>query len=169
MARFLWALSIFLLTHISVEAKEFAGFKLEYLNSMDTNFYGFGFFTSDKRFDAEIEFFLATRALEGEDAKESNKKSLSAIKKEYPLFYASFSGYFHMIRTDKMSLYIGTGIMPLIVGSYVYHGSIGVDYFWSQNFRGFYTFRYIQVGGNDISFPHGPSISAGLKWTFDFL
>ena len=164
------ALALFLLSSISVQAKEFGGIKLEYMNAQNTNFYGFGLFTSDKRFDAEIEFFIAQRAFEGTDKVDpATGATTSAITSEYRLFYASFSGYFHFIRTDKMSFYIGTGIMPLLLRSYAFHGSLGADYFWTENFRAFYTFRYIATGGSDYSFPTGPSFAAGLKWTFDFL
>ncbi|HNJ66783.1 MAG TPA: hypothetical protein PKW28_12870, partial [Turneriella sp.] len=43
----------------ALSAVEFGGGKFEYMNSKETSFMGFGLFTSNKRFDAEVEGFVA--------------------------------------------------------------------------------------------------------------
>lgn len=160
----------------SLVAREFNGFKLEYMNAEKTNFYGFGLFTSDKRFDAEMEIFLATKIFRGETSNDrreedlSNPASAPLVTSDYRFWYFSFSAYFHFIRTDKATIYIGSGIMPLLPEMYAYHGTIGLSLFWSDHFRVFYSYRYlVNNSGPRYTFPQGPSFAFGLKYSFDFL
>lgn len=155
---------LLLLPLFSTPAVEFAGTKLEYMNVEQTNFYGFGVFTSNKRFDAEIEFFLASKVFSG-----NSDSSAESVGPDYKFFFYSFAGYFHFIRTDKMSWYVGTGIMPLLPKVYVYHYLIGVDFFWSENWRVFYTFRKLYNNAGSYSYPSGTSFAAGVKYAFSFL
>ena len=147
-----------------VFAYEYAGFKAEFMNAEKTNFYGGGLFTSNKRFDAEIEFFISSKGFE------AGAKNISP---DVRMYFYSFAGYFHFIRTDSISYYIGTGIMPLLPKAYIYHATLGMDFFWSENFRIFYNFRYLynNASGPNINYyyPRGATFSFGFKYTWDFL
>ncbi len=141
----------------TAQAAEFSGFKAEYLNAENTNLYGFGIFTSNKRFDAEAEFFLASKAFTGSEG----------VANDYKFFFFSFAGYFHFIRTDSVSYYIGTGIFPFIPKVYIYHATFGMDFFWSENFRVFYNYRYLFNNADESRYPKGSTFAAGFKYTWD--
>jgi len=153
----------FILTVSSLGAVEFGGGKLEYMNSKDTSFVGFGLFTSNKRFDAEIEGFAASQVFAG------NTTIGSGLGSDYRLFFVAFSGYFHFIRTDKMSFYVGGGIMPWLPRAYAYNLAAGMDFFLSENWRAFYTFRWMENNADQYSYPTGASVSFGLKYAFRML
>ncbi|RME89732.1 MAG: hypothetical protein D6767_07945, partial [Candidatus Hydrogenedentota bacterium] len=156
---------LFLSVIAPISAYEFAGLKTEYMNAEKTNFYGFGLFTSNKRFDAEIEFFLSTKVFKGE----SEAKALSDKAK---LFFYSFAAYFHFIRTDSISYYIGTGIMPLLPKVYAVHATLGMDFFWGENWRVFYNFRYLYNNAStavNYRYPGGATFAFGFKYTWDFI
>ncbi len=144
-------------------AVEFGGAKVEYMNSKETNFLGFGFFTSNKRFDAEIEGFISPQVFTGKTDQENYLGS------NYRLFFVAFSGYFHFIRTDKMSVFVGGGIMPWLPKTYAYHFAVGMDFFFSDNWRIFYTFRYMDNNAGDYRYPTGTSVAVGFKYAFRLL
>lgn len=141
------------------DAVEFSGAKMEYMGAEKTGFYGFGLFTSDKRFDAELEFFMSTKGWQGNPDGEE-------LHDNYKLFFFSFAAYFHFIRTDKISWYIGSGIMPWMPRSYAYHYTVGLDFFWDEDFRFFYNFRRLYNNAEAYHYPSGNSFSAGIKWTW---
>ncbi|MCS6984048.1 MAG: hypothetical protein NZM25_02830 [Leptospiraceae bacterium] len=155
--------------------REFNGFKLEYMNAENTNFYGFGLFSSDRRFDAEMEFFFASKLFKGEsedDAEEQGPDPVKAplVTSDYRFWFMSFSAYFHFLRTDKATVYLGSGIMPLLPQAYSYHWTVGMSLFWSDHFRVFYSFRHlINNAQGRYRFPAGPSMAFGLKYSFDFM
>lgn len=151
------------LTTVSLSAVEFGGGKLEYMNSKNTNFVGFGLFTSNKRFDAEIEGFFAPRLL-GED-----EQSATTLGEDYRVFFFAFSAYFHFLRTDKMSLFAGGGIMPWLPRTYAYHLAAGMDFFIGENWRLFYMFRYMDNNAAEYRYPTGVSVSFGFKYAFRLL
>ncbi len=162
-----WLFVLFLaLAPLVLHAHEFTGVKMEYMNTELTNFYGFGFFTSNRRFDAEVETFFATKMLKGTEETEEDL-GYKWIESDYKLWYLAFSGYFHFIRSDKLSMYVGTGIMPLFPGAYVFHYTAGVDFFWDEDWRIFYNFRRLYNNADEYSYPVGPSMSVGIKFTFD--
>lgn len=144
----------------SLSAVEFGGGKLEYMNSKDTNFIGFGLFTSNKRFDAEIEGFAASQVFAG------NTNYTNSLGPNYPLFFVAFSGYFHFIRTDKMSVFVGGGIMPWLPRTYAYNFAAGMDFFLNENWRVFYTFRWMENNASDYHYATGASVSIGFKYAF---
>ncbi|HRP68084.1 MAG TPA: hypothetical protein PLY93_00935 [Turneriella sp.] len=144
----------------SVEAIEIGGGKFEYMNSKQTNFLGFGLFTSNKRFDAEIEGFFSVQAFG--DAADN-------VGPDYRFFFVAFSGYFHFIRTDKMSLFAGGGIMPWLPRTYAYHLAVGMDFYFSENWRLFYTFRYMDNNAAEYRYPTGTSVAVGFKYAFRLL
>lgn len=149
----------------SIHAYEYAGFKGEFMSAQKTNFYGAGLFTSNRRFDAEIEFFLSTKVFR------PTPESVIDLDKE-KLFFYSFAGYFHFIRTDSISYYIGTGIMPLLPRVYAVHATLGMDFFWGENFRVFYNFRYLYNNASsavNYHYPGGATFSFGFKYTWDLL
>lgn len=147
---------------ININSFELAGTKLEYMAADSTNFYGFGLFTTDKRFDAEIEFFASTRFFQGNGTEYFNEY-------DYKLWFISFSGYLHFIRTDNMSFYGGIGIMPFIPRRYAYHFTLGTDFFFSEAFRVFYNYRIMQNNAADFAYPNGTSYSFGFKYTINWL
>jgi hypothetical protein len=147
----------------SASAVEFGGGKIEYMNSKQTSFLGFGLFTSNKRFDAEIEGFIAPEVFTG------NTSESGYLGNNYRLFFVAFSGYFHFIRTDKMSLFVGGGIMPWLPKTYAYHLAAGMDFFFSENWRIFYTFRYMENNADEYRYPTGTSIAVGFKYAFRLL
>lgn len=149
------------LTATTTMAYEFSGFKLEYMNGEETNFYGFGIFTSNKRFDAEVEFFAASKVFSGKADQTSPSTG------DYKYFFFSFAGYFHFVRTDSISFYLGMGIFPFIPKTYIYHGTLGMDFFWTENFRVFYNYRYLYNNAQDKRYPSGATFSAGIKFTWD--
>lgn len=154
------ALTVF---SISVNAIEMGGGKLEYMNSKETSFIGFGLFTSNKRFDAEIEGFMSPEVFTGNTGKDGYLGS------NYRLFFVAFSGYFHFIRTDKMSMFVGGGIMPWLPKTYAYHVAVGMDFYFSENWRVFYTFRYMDNNASDYRYPTGTSVAVGFKYAFRLL
>ena len=141
-----------------LNAYEFGGLKGEYMNTNQTNFYGMGLFTSNKRFDAEVEGFFAQELFSGKASEPGY------ITDNYKLFFVAFSGYFHFIRTEKFSLYGGMGIMPWLPKSYAYHFAVGMDFFWSENWRLFYNFRYLVNNASDYHYPSGTAVSVGIKF-----
>ncbi|MBV6492731.1 MAG: hypothetical protein LDLANPLL_00728 [Turneriella sp.] len=154
-------LALFLLPFTaSVEGIEMGGGKFEYMNSKQTNFLGFGLFTSNKRFDAEIEGFVSQKAFDD---------SAGDIGEDYRFFFVAFSGYFHFVRTDKMSLFVGGGIMPWLPRTYAYHFAAGMDFYFSENWRLFYTFRYMDNNAADYRYPTGTSVAVGFKYAFRLL
>lgn len=149
-------------------SREFGGVKVEYMNAELTNFYGFGFFTSNRRFDAEVEGFLSTKTMKQRPNDKSDEElGYTWIGDNYKFWYMAFSGYFHFIRSDKFSIYAGTGIMPLFPNVYVFHYTAGMDFFWHKDVRLFYNFRNLFNNAESYRFPLGPSFSVGLKYTFD--
>lgn len=154
---------LLLLLSGSISAVEFGGGKFEYMNSKDTNFLGFGLFTSNKRFDAEIEGFVAPTVFTG------NTDQSGYLGSDYRLFFVAFSGYFHFIRTDKMSLFVGGGIMPWLPKTYAYHFAAGMDFFFSEEWRIFYVFRYMDNNAAEYRYPTGTSVAVGFKYAFRLL
>lgn len=154
---------LMLLGATGVSAVEFGGGKIEYMNTKETNFLGFGLFTSNKRFDAEVEGFVATEYLSG------NGNDPNYFGSNYRYFFVAFSGYFHFIRTDKMSMFVGGGIMPWLPRSYAYHFAAGMDFFFSDNWRVFYTFRYMDNNAGEYRYPTGTSVAIGFKYAFRLL
>lgn len=148
---------------VPLSAVEFGGGKFEYMNSKETSFMGFGLFTSSKRFDAEVEGFVAPQVFTG------NTTDAGYIGDNYRLFFVAFSGYFHFIRTDKMSIFVGGGIMPWLPRTYAYHFAAGMDFFFSENWRIFYTFRFMENNAAEYRYPTGPSVSVGFKYAFRLL
>jgi hypothetical protein len=146
-----------------VSAVEFGGGKFEYMNSKETNFLGFGLFTSNKRFDAEIEGFVAPEVFSG------NTDNAGYLGSNYRLFFVAFSGYFHFIRTDKFSLFVGGGIMPWLPRTYAYHFAGGMDFFFTENWRIFYTFRWMENNADQYRYPTGTSVAVGFKYAFRLL
>lgn len=146
-----------------VVAIELGGGKFEYMNSKETSFMGFGLFTSNKRFDAEVEGFVAPQVFTG---KTDNEGFLGS---NYRLFFVAFSGYFHFIRTDKWSLFVGGGIMPWLPKTYAFHVALGMDFYFSENWRLFYTFRYMENNASEYRYPTGPSVAVGFKYAFRLL
>jgi hypothetical protein len=144
----------------TASAAEFGGGKFEYMNSKETNFIGIGLFTSDKRFDAEIEGFIAPVFFSG------NTDNEGYLGSNYRLFFVAFSGYFHFLRTDKMSLFVGGGIMPWLPKTYAYHFAAGMDFFFSENWRIFYLFRYMDNNAETYRYPTGTSVAVGFKYAF---
>ena len=142
----------------NLSAYEFGGMKGEYMNTEQTNFYGFGLFTSNKRFDAEIEGFFAQELFSGK------YQDPGYITDKYKLFFVAFTGYFHFIRTEKLSFYGGMGIMPWLPKAYAYHFVAGMDFFWTENWRLFYNFRYLVNNASDYQYPSGTSVSVGIKF-----
>ncbi|MDZ7343098.1 MAG: hypothetical protein ONA90_01145 [candidate division KSB1 bacterium] len=140
-------------------AAEFSGSKFEYMNSKQTNFIGVGFFTSDKRFDAEVEFFLAPAFFD-------SGQNYENYGPDYRFFFAAFSGYFRFLRTDKMSIFVGGGIMPWLLRSYAYHFAAGMDFFLSEHWRVFYMFRYMDNNAQHHRYTTGTAVSFGLKYAF---
>ncbi len=173
------ALLIAFLLPTYVAGREFNGFKLEFMNAQKINYYGFGLFTSDKRFDAEMEFFFAQKLFAGETEADNRNQDENApppdprkapkVTDAYRFWFMSFAAYFHFIRTDKMGIYIGSGIMPLLPEAYSYHWTVGMNFFWSDHFRVFYNYRYLINNAGDYSFPNGSALSFGLKYSFDFM
>lgn len=157
------ALLLFALPFGKVTGAEFGGTKIEYMNAHNINFYGLGFFASDKRFDAEVEFFLASKVFQGRN------DDTAFVGPLYRNFFVSFTGYFHFIRTDKMSIFAGLGIMPWLPEAYSYHWVGGTDYFWSQSWRVFFNIRYLVNNATEYRYPNGFTFGAGFKYTFDFL
>ncbi len=149
---------ILALPMVASSAFELSGTKLEYMNAANTNFYGFGLFTTDKRFDAEMEFFASTRAFQ-------NDAAYYFHEYDYKLWFIAFSGYLHFIRTDNMSFYAGVGIMPFIPRRYAYHFTIGTDFFFTEAFRVFYNYRIMENNAADFAYPRGTSYSFGFKYT----
>ncbi|AFM14781.1 hypothetical protein [Turneriella parva] len=147
----------------ALSAVEFGGGKFEYMNSKETSFMGFGLFTSNKRFDAEIEGFVAPEYFSG------STSSAGYLGDNYRLFFVAFSGYFHFIRTDKMSLFVGGGIMPWLPKTYAYHFAAGMDFFFSENWRIFYQFRYMDNNAENYRYPTGTSVAVGFKYAFRLL
>lgn len=146
-----------------VSAVEFGGGKFEYMNSKETSFMGFGLFTSNKRFDAEIEGFVAPQVFTGKTDDEG------FLGSNYRLFFVAFSAYFHFIRTDKWSLFFGGGIMPWLPKTYAFHVALGMDFFFTENWRLFYTFRYMENNASEYRYPTGPSVAVGFKYAFRLL
>jgi hypothetical protein len=160
-AMLLWvfALAACLVT-TAASAIEFGGGKIEYMNSKQTSFVGFGLFTSNKRFDAEVEGFVASQFFSG------NSGENNTLGNDYRLFFVAFSGYFHFIRTDKMSMFVGMGIMPWLPKTYAYNFSAGMDFFFTENWRLFYTFRYMENNAEEYRYPTGVSVAVGFKYAF---
>jgi len=146
----------------SLSAVEFGGGKFEYMSSKETNFLGFGFFTSNKRFDAEIEGFVAPEYFAGGSVD-------GYFGPNYRYFFVAFSGYFHFLRTDKMSLFAGGGIMPWLPKTYAFHVAAGMDFFITENWRIFYMFRYLDNNAADYRYPTGASVAFGFKYAFRLL
>ena len=159
---YIFLILVFFMPFEKAYSNEFTGTKFEYLNTGKTNFYGLGFFTSDKRFDAEIEFFMSQKVYQrmGSDAP-------IHISEAYRRYYFSFAAYFHFIRTDTVSYYVGSGIMPLLPKAYSYHLTLGMDFFWYENFRVFYNYRLLRNNASSYAFPQGTAFSAGFKYTID--
>ncbi len=147
----------------ALSAAEFGGGKFEYMNSKETSFVGFGLFTSNKRFDAEIEGFVAPTFFSG------NTENEGYLGSNYRLFFVAFSGYFHFLRTDKMSLFVGGGIMPWLPKTYAYHFAAGMDFFFSEEWRIFYLFRYMDNNADAYRYPTGTSVAVGFKYAFRML
>lgn len=152
-----------LLAAQSAHAVEFGGGKFEYMNSKETSFVGFGLFTSNKRFDAEIEGFVSPIFFSG------NTEKQDFLGPNYRLFFVAFSGYFHFLRTDKMSLFVGGGIMPWLPKTYAYHFAAGMDFFFSEEWRIFYLFRYMDNNAVSYRYPTGTSVAVGFKYAFRML
>lgn len=150
-------------TVVPLGAVEFGGGKFEYMNSKETSFMGFGLFTSNKRFDAEVEGFVAPQVFTG------NTTDTGYLGSNYRLFFVAFSGYFHFIRTDKMSIFVGGGIMPWLPRTYAYHFAAGMDFFFSENWRIFYTFRFMENNASEYRYPTGTSVAVGFKYAFRLL
>ena len=147
----------------AASAAEFGGGKFEYMNSKETSFMGFGLFTSNKRFDAEVEGFVAPAVFSG------NTDNEGYLGSNYRLFFVAFSGYFHFLRTDKMSLFVGGGIMPWLPKTYAYHFAAGMDFFFSEEWRIFYLFRYMDNNAAEYRYPTGTSVAVGFKYAFRML
>ena len=140
-----------------IAAFEYTGIKGEYMTIENTGFYGMGIFTSNKRFDAEAEIFLSSKLLAG---------TTDTASANYKKYYYAFAGYFHFIRTDSISYYVGAGIMPFIARAYAYHVALGLDFFWHNDFRVFYQYRFLFNTASDYAYPKGSAFSAGFKYTW---
>ncbi len=156
-------LLVLLSSAAGISAVEFGGGKFEYMNSKETSFMGFGLFTSNKRFDAEVEGFVAPQFFSG------NTSDAGYLGDNYRLFFVAFSAYFHFIRTDKMSVFVGGGIMPWLPKTYAYHFAAGMDFFFSENWRIFYQFRYMENNAENYRYPTGTSVAVGFKYAFRLL
>lgn len=143
---------------VQLSALEYSGSKLEYMNVENTGFYGFGIFASNRRFDAEVEIFAAHQVFSGGTDRATFAKS------SYKTLFYSFSGYFHFIRTDTMSYYIGTGIFPFLPRSYAYHFTAGLDFSWGENWRVYYNYRILFNNAASYRYPSGSAFAAGIKY-----
>ncbi|MCX7633710.1 MAG: hypothetical protein N2Z22_10300 [Turneriella sp.] len=156
-----WVVALLLLSTTAGYAAEFGGTKIEYMNSKETNFVGLGLFTSNKRFDAEVEGFVAPSFFSG--------NAYSRFGPDFRFFFVAFSGYFRFLRTDKLSVFIGGGIMPWLPRTYAYHFATGMDFFLSEEWRIFYMFRYMDNNAQPYRYPTGVAVSFGFKYSFRFL
>jgi hypothetical protein len=188
---FLVAFSFMILSY--AYSLEYTGFKLGYMNVKGTNLYGIGIFTSDKRFDAEMSFYFGERfyraILEDNyyDESEHNGMSFTDYHKFYEGVFVAFSGSFHFIRSPRMSVYIGGGLLPPIpiFARYLYFYHIGVSIYQSAKFRIDFEFKqifarnptkdYSRINATDnpgqrenelisFSFAEGPAILVSLKF-----
>ncbi len=153
------------------QAYEFSGMTFNLMHSSGTNFYGLGFFTSDKKFSAGFTLLLPTQAYASlMDSDERDKTPDTHLwNRDYPFYSFEFFSQYNFIRATRSSFFVGFSMMPLILTKYMYSFSGGMEFFQSESVR--FVFEYKHIFTNYATTSEGKSshlnrIAQGPTFTF---
>lgn len=158
----------------SAHAFEFSGITLDMMNSNSTNFYGLGFFTSDKLVTAGVSVLFPTEFYAGlGNSEDKDTPDTHLYNRSYPLYSLLFYGQYNLIRTSRTSYFFSFGIQPFVPNKYVYSFGGGVEYFQSESIRFVFEFKniysnYLTDSDGESAYSNrianGPSFSFGIKF-----